>query len=402
MNYLVLAIIGVVLLSGCVAQEEPKPPAGEEPLWYQQAVADCQARDGNLVAEPGFSFQCNWLATSAVGAPQPCRYAVDEEGQVTVFEDPEIFPECKLGAPLSYVPTLLPPEPTPEIPPPPVDFFIPKLPEAKVGEPYNNDRGIWFCEPPGARSGLHCGGLIEVNTTNPTGGKQPYTFSASGLPLGLKMDSNGWLHGMLPEGFTVIGESDEREIEICVKDSALFQTCKSTILPIVAAGCPSPYDGDWSGSFSLTDRRYPLYGEYTDAYYYDLSEVSFTATLTLVCNPKTTYTAADGGEQFVLDVTNFQSSLAVFGCQGGCRPEESLLAVLLPPLGSDRQPQYIRIELPVGIRLVLTDLEVSADGRQISAAGEKVLRHIGEPRCLVGTGRSCQPSHGEFTLTKRD
>lgn len=111
-----LAILGMVLWAiACAADgRTPRAPA-PEPSWWQQGRSDCEARKGTVVLlGETFSLQCNWQGTSEVGAPLPCRYAVDASGRVQV---PEPEPAaCKRGAPSSYggPPGLLPsPAPTP-------------------------------------------------------------------------------------------------------------------------------------------------------------------------------------------------------------------------------------------------------------------------------------------------
>jgi hypothetical protein len=104
-------------------------------------------------------------------------------------------------------------------------FTLPaELTEATGGMPYS----YTFCEPDSARSGATCGELAG-ETTNPTGGNPPYSFShqfdTGFIPPGLALELNGLLRGMptLPGNYT---------FGICAKDTDGNEECQTTSLTV--------------------------------------------------------------------------------------------------------------------------------------------------------------------------
>lgn len=103
-----------------------------------------------------------------------------------------------------------------------------RLRGAVIGQDYENV----ICTPR-SQSQLYCEGGI-----NPSGGVPPYTFSATGLPVGLTMEPNGEIRGKIHKGYESLvrkGLIEEKEIEICATEyTRRFVTCNNTKLPIVA------------------------------------------------------------------------------------------------------------------------------------------------------------------------
>jgi hypothetical protein len=86
-----------------------------------------------------------------------------------------------------------------------------------------------LCSPP-SNSPLNCGKNPE--SYNPYGGVPPYRFSATGLPIGLTMRSDGLLYGTIPSNAI----TKDYEISVCIVDSASTEVCSETTLT-VKRGC---------------------------------------------------------------------------------------------------------------------------------------------------------------------
>ncbi len=97
---------------------------------------------------------------------------------------------------------------SPELTPPQLDL--------EIGQPYIFN----FCENPTA---LDCPSSAYVS-----GGMPYYSFSATGLPLGLFIMPNGELSGTIPE------EANEGTVifNLCVKDEAFIETCKDVSMTV--------------------------------------------------------------------------------------------------------------------------------------------------------------------------
>ncbi|MBI4452827.1 hypothetical protein HY637_05325, partial [Candidatus Woesearchaeota archaeon] len=99
----------------------------------------------------------------------------------------------------------------------PPEFLPPELPEAAIGQDYL----FSFCDTPTA---FDC-----TQSSSITGGAgAPYTFSATGLPLGLFIKPNGELSGKIPEE-TLEGD---KTFNVCVIDSARVEDCKDVKISI--------------------------------------------------------------------------------------------------------------------------------------------------------------------------
>lgn len=100
----------------------------------------------------------------------------------------------------------------------PPELSVPKMPDAGVGQDY----AFPFCEYPTA---MDC-------TSSPLilapGAGAPYSFSATGLPLGLFLSPNGLLTGKIPEGT----QEGDKTFNVCMIDSARVEDCKDVTLSI--------------------------------------------------------------------------------------------------------------------------------------------------------------------------
>ncbi len=284
-----------------------------------------------------------------------------------------------------------------------IQFVVPgRLPSATIGEQYEYE----FCDPP--TGGIFDCGFAPIEPGkigNPSGGTPPYTFSASGLPVGLSIDRNGLLTGTVAEANT----PGDYEIEICVTDSEGSRTCAKTTLPLLEAqptpttvppsGCTSPYDGTWSGTLTGV-----LYKEHvTPRQRVDLS-FDLTLKLSCVATWETPGYVLDRGDYF-LEIVEARSSYSPLGCKGGCRTESTSLpgygypsTVILGPPGSTG---IMFIGFQNGVVITL-QYEISGDGRQIRSESGNILSwNFGhESRCPELSG-SCTPVTGSFVLAKQ-
>ena len=99
----------------------------------------------------------------------------------------------------------------------PPEFLPPELPQAGVGKEYS----FSFCDNPAA---MDCLGSSSISG----GAGAPYTFSATGLPLGLFLDPNGNLYGKIPQQ----AQEGEAVFRVCAIDSARIEDCKDVKLSI--------------------------------------------------------------------------------------------------------------------------------------------------------------------------
>src|SRR3989344_3530957 len=99
----------------------------------------------------------------------------------------------------------------------PPEFLPSELSEAGVGQAYS----FSFCDNPTA---LDC-----ISSSSISGGAgAPYTFSATGLPLGLFFSPNGELSGKIPEEM----QEGDKTFNVCVRDSAFVEDCKDVKISI--------------------------------------------------------------------------------------------------------------------------------------------------------------------------
>ncbi|MCX6769631.1 MAG: putative Ig domain-containing protein [Candidatus Micrarchaeota archaeon] len=105
------------------------------------------------------------------------------------------------------------------------------LPTATIGTTY----GFNFCGT--SNGGIDC---AKLGT--------PYSFTASGQPLGLTMRPDGILIGTVPQG----ANEGIYPIHVCVTDSSRTETCADTNLPVVKQKCPlADYAGTgWTATFN--------------------------------------------------------------------------------------------------------------------------------------------------------
>lgn len=135
-----------------------------------------------------------------------------------------------------------------------------------IGQPFEAD----FCDPP-STTPLNCG--KSPASTNPYSGVPPYTFSATSLPLGLIMRSDGHLSGTVPMGT----KPGEQKISVCAADSTGTEACKETTLKLTPNYC---YPTSWHGTFSGNLRAHDW--EYCGDYDFDIKiESDFALPLDL-------------------------------------------------------------------------------------------------------------------------
>lgn len=79
---------------------------------------------------------------------------------------------------------------------------------------------------PASNNQLNCG--QDPTATHPYGGVPPYTFTASGLPLGLTMKANGLISGTIPENAL----TKKYDVTICATDNTGTETCADTTLDV--------------------------------------------------------------------------------------------------------------------------------------------------------------------------
>ncbi|VVB58337.1 Uncharacterised protein [Candidatus Anstonella stagnisolia] len=109
------------------------------------------------------------------------------------------------------------------IPMPPEFIMINSPKPVQIGTPYSHD----FCHP-ASDSPLNCGHTPPSD--DPSSGIPPYTFTASSLPLGLTMRSDGQLGGTVPKGVL----PGKQQIEVCAADSTGTVACANTTLTLLA------------------------------------------------------------------------------------------------------------------------------------------------------------------------
>ena len=121
-----------------------------------------------------------------------------------------------------------------EVVPYPPDFMMMNYPEpAQIGVPYSHD----FCHP-ASDTPLNCGHTPPSD--DPSNGVPPYTFTASNLPLGLTMRSDGHLSGTIPKGAT----TGRQQFEVCAADSTGTTACQNASIDI------KPPAEKWSGTLT--------------------------------------------------------------------------------------------------------------------------------------------------------
>ncbi|MFA5930299.1 MAG: putative Ig domain-containing protein [Candidatus Micrarchaeia archaeon] len=121
-----------------------------------------------------------------------------------------------------------------EVVPMPPYFGMTNYPgPARIGAPYSHD----FCHP-ASESPLNCG--HTPSSDDPSGGVPPYTFTASRLPLGLIMRSDGHLSGTVPKG----ASTGRQEFEVCAADSTGAEACSNASILLLAPA------EKWAGTLS--------------------------------------------------------------------------------------------------------------------------------------------------------
>ncbi len=150
--------------------------------------------------------------------------------------------------------------------PEPPSFFA-YLSTAYTGLPYETN----LCSPT-SNTPLNCGSEPKANW--PNGGVPPYRFSASGLPLGLFIRSDGLISGTIPEN-ALIGIYNP---SICVTDSVGSETCITEELE-VEKGCTST---KWTGTITaILDNKYLYCTGRVEYGCYNGYEYTFNADFTL-------------------------------------------------------------------------------------------------------------------------
>ena len=235
---LIITIIGTILISGCILQKptttQPAPKLG---MTFTTGVSgkDVVGREIQILpnAYSGEAYSREILGQGGA-PPYNCELTSGSLPGTLQFVDCTIIGNAPVISPTSTSKTF------------PFNFKITdangsvggpfeltlivrhrppilKLPQnigpAIIGESFEHS----FCDK---SSQLLCDVSPIVS-----GGVPPYTFSASSLPIGFTMESNGLLKGTVPEAYKI----EDREITICVKDAASFETCGAIALIITPA-----------------------------------------------------------------------------------------------------------------------------------------------------------------------
>jgi len=216
---------------------------------------------------------------------------------------------------------------------------------------------------------LMVGTPASVNLVGSVSGGVPpyyYTKGSGSTPMGMSVDLNGNLVGT-PVTAGVY------TFEVCVVDLVGSTSCQSvtvqTAQPVFITGCPSAYDGTYTGQFNY---EYQLSDWYDDPLYIWVPRTpvtgSLTVSVTLQC-----FVVTPGVGVAVYE-THASASDPTFGCTGGCVLSGSQM-VILPdalPTGSANPSLAgtgIMFSFPNGLWVMTNNdtgfLNVSPDGKTI-------------------------------------
>ena len=240
---LIITIIGTILISGCIQQEptttQPAPKLG---ITFTTGVSgkDVVSREIQILpnAYSGEAYSREILGQGGV-PPYNCELTSGSLPGTLQFVDCTIIGNAPVISPTSTSKTF------------PFNFKITDA-NGSVGGPFELTLIVRH-RPPVLTLPQNIGPAIIGRSfehsfcdkssqllcdVSPivSGGVTPYTFSASSLPIGFTMESNGLLKGTISEAYK---RDEEREITICVKDVASFEIC-GTIMLIIASVEPIP------------------------------------------------------------------------------------------------------------------------------------------------------------------
>ncbi|MEM5804793.1 MAG: S8/S53 family peptidase [Candidatus Aenigmatarchaeota archaeon] len=140
----------------------------------------------------------------------------------------------------------------------------------------NKEFGFQLCTPASAASAATCGGLTP--STNPAGGKPPYSFhvgmSGGFPPTGISLNLNGLLHGTP----TITGTYT---FPVCARDGFGNENCDDVTIDVRPEEPAEPTEATYRGGFSLSGtygRPFPEYG--TTCMFDDTFSGTITLTIT--------------------------------------------------------------------------------------------------------------------------
>lgn len=233
-----------------------------------------------------------------------------------------------------------------------------KIGTAETESPYAYN----FCEA-ASQDKLGCNKIALGGSIS---GTPPYSFTASGQPLGISMGMNGMLSGTVPKG----ANAGNYKITVCVSDLTGTQACADTSLEVVEKqeeakpketqlSCPA--DGNWKGIVSAVGVA-DMIGSpgKTEPYY-----VKYDLEITLKCD--VAYLDESGAKWWQYNITYAKASDPFFGCTGGCVPiagEEGLRLTYLS-ITEGSQKGRMAIRFPNNALLQRTDTVMSRDGKMI-------------------------------------
>jgi len=195
------------------------------------------------------------------------------------------------------------------------------------------------------------------------------TFKASSDIRITKEGNYAMIWGYLDENVT----PGDYPISICAVDMFGNTGCGNTTLT-VDTGCPSTYDGEWSGTMSFKFCNYRIFN--TPCTYLTTKDTSIKVKMECVKVQEEKMDNGEWGEQAVMKITDFQADLPFFGCSQSCKPADiahswdnqeyyyaNRIAITQGGTGTP-----VQLELPSKVLLGWDDIVVTDDGKIIDGA----------------------------------